>query len=137
MSVGKFVSDAWHRIQGELLPFQAEEVGPPGRMHRRFVAVLDLAEVERHLHYDHRGVGHPPADRRALARAFVAKAVWDLPTTAAPAGRLRHDPTLRRLCGRSPRVGGPRRVYVLPRLRVVRGDAAARADARGFGQGRP
>ncbi len=136
MSLGKFVSDAWHRIQGQLFPFLAGEVGPLGRMHRRFVAVLDLAEVERHLHYDHRGVGHPPSDRSALARALLAKAVWDLPTTAAPAGRLRYDPTPRRLCGRSPRVGGPRRTGVFPGLRVVRGDAAARTHARGAGQGR-
>ncbi len=87
MSVGKFVSDAWHRIQGEPFPFLAEEVGPPGETHRRFVAVLDLARVGRHLHCDHRGVGHPPSDRNALARAFVAKAVRDLPTTAAPVDR--------------------------------------------------
>ena len=100
MSVGEFVSDAWHRFQGELFPFLAEEVGPPGKTHRRFVAVLDLAPVERHVrHHHHRGVGHPPADRNALARAFVAKAVWDLPTTAALIDRLRYDPTLRRLCG--------------------------------------
>ena len=69
MSVGKFVSDAWHRFQGEFFPFLAEEVGPLGEAHRRFVAVLDLAPVERHVLYDHRGVGHPPADRNALARA--------------------------------------------------------------------
>ena len=69
MSVGKFVSDAWHRFQGELFPFLAEEVGPLGEAHRRFVAILDLAPVEGHVRYDHRGVGHPPADRNALARA--------------------------------------------------------------------
>ena len=93
MSVGEFVSEAWHRIQGELFPFLAEEVGPLGESHRRFVAVPGLAPVGRHLHYGHRGVGHPPADRNALARAFVAKAVWDLPTTAALIDRLRYDPT--------------------------------------------
>ena len=97
MSLGKFVSDAWHRFQGELFPFLAEEVGPLGKTHRRFVAVPGLAPVGRHLHYGHRGVGHPPADRNALARAFVAKAVWDLPTTVALIDRLRYDPTLRRL----------------------------------------
>ena len=136
MSVGKFVSDARHRIQGELFPFLAGEVGPLGKTHRRFVAVLELAPVGRHLHYGHRGVGHPPADRNAPARAFVAKAVWDLPTTAALIDRLGYDPTLRRLCGRSPRVGGAERAGPLPRLRVVRGDPAARARARGAGQGR-
>ena len=136
MSVGEFVSDAWHRIQGELFPFLAGEVGLLGERHRRFVAVPGLARVGRHLHYDHRGVGHPPADRNALARALPARAVWDLPTTAALIDRLRYDPTPRRLCGRSPRVGGAERVHVLPRLRVVRGDPAARARARGAGQGR-
>ncbi len=137
MSLGEFVSNARHHIQGELFPFLADEVGPLGETHRQFVAVLDLAPVGRHLHYGHRGVGHPPADRNALARAFVAKAVGDLPTTAALTGRLRYDPTLRRLCGRSPRLGGPRRIHLLPGLRVVRGDPAARARARGAGQGRP
>jgi len=136
MSVGEFVSDAWHRFQGELFPFLAEEVGPLGEIHRRFVAVPGLARVERHLHHDHRGVGHPPADRNALARALLAKAVWDLPTTRALIDRLRYDPTLRRLCGRSPRLGGAERVDVLPRLRVVRGDQASGAGARGPGQGR-
>ena len=136
MSLGEFVSEAWHRIQGELFPFLAGEVGPLGKTHRRFVAVPGLAPVERHLHHDRRGVGRPPADRNALARAFVAKAVWDFPTTAALIDRLGYDPTLRRLCGRSPRVGGAERVDVLPRLRVVRGDPAARARARGAGQGR-
>ena len=136
MSVGEFVSEAWHRFQGELFPFLAGEVGPLGEIHRRFVAVPGLAPVGRHLHYGHRGVGYPPADRNALARAFVAKAVWDLPTTRALIDRLRYDPTLSRLCGRSPRLGNPRRVGLLPGLRVVRGDPAARARARGAGQGR-
>ena len=42
MSVGEFVSEAWHRFQGELFPFLADEVGPLGETHRRFVAVLAL-----------------------------------------------------------------------------------------------
>ena len=136
MSLGEFVSDAWHRIQGELFPFLAEEVGPLGKTHRRFVAVPGLARVGRHLHYGHRGVGHPPADRNALARALPARAVWDLPTTRALIDRLPCDPTPRRLCGRSPGVGGPQRAGPLPGLRAVRGDPAARARARVPGEGR-
>ena len=136
MSVGEFVSDAWHRFQGELFPFLAEEVGPLGETHRRFVSVPGLAPVERHVRHHRGGVGHPPADRNALARAFVAKAVWDLPTTAALIDRLLYDPTLRGLCGRSPGAGGSQRVDLLTRLRVVRGDQAARGRPRGPGQGR-
>ena len=99
MSLRSSISDAWQRFQGELFPSLAGEVGPLGVRHGRFIAVLDLVEVERHVHYSHRGVGNPPADRRALARAFVAKAVWDMPTTVVLVDRLLYDPTLRRLCG--------------------------------------
>ncbi len=99
MSLRSSISDAWQRFQGELLPSLAGEVGPLGVRHTKSVAVLDMVEVERHVHYSHRGVGNPPADRRALARAFVAKAVRDMPTTVVPVDRLLHDPTLRRPVG--------------------------------------
>ena len=45
------------------------------------------------------GPGRPPEDRQALARAFLAKAVFDVPTTRALIERLQIDGTLRRLCG--------------------------------------
>jgi hypothetical protein len=44
-------------------------------------------------------VGCPRQWRLALFLAFLAKAVWDMPTTRALLDRLAHDPTLRRLCG--------------------------------------
>ncbi len=99
MSLRSSISDAWQRFQGELLPALAGEVGPLGVRHGKFIAVLDLVEVERHVHCIHGGVGNPAADRRALARAFVAKAVWDMPTTVVLIDRLRHHPTLRRPVG--------------------------------------
>ena len=43
--------------------------------------------------------GRPPAERAALARAFVAKAVFNLPTTSLLIGMLSADKSLRRLCG--------------------------------------
>jgi len=51
--------------------------------------------------------GRPPADRHALARAFVAKAVLNLPTTLALIERLAADAVLRRLCGWESRRGLP------------------------------
>ena len=43
--------------------------------------------------------GRPLEDRAALARAFLAKAVLNVPTTRGLVERLRADGTLRRLCG--------------------------------------
>ena len=99
MSLGEFVSDAWHRFQGELFPFLADGVGPLGRTHRRFVAVLDLAPVERHLHYDHRGVGHPPADRNAKGckeswrgyKLHIDAADGDIPVSRVLTSASPHD----------------------------------------------
>ena len=46
-----------------------------------------------------RGPGRPPEDRRALARAFVAKAMLGVPTTNALIERLAADKSLRRIFG--------------------------------------
>ena len=89
------LSDFWHRFQGELFPALAEEVGPLLGTHRRFVAALDLGGVEGFVGAP--GGGSPFRGRRALARAFLAKAVWDLPTTRHLIDRLGVDPS--RLCG--------------------------------------
>lgn len=46
-----------------------------------------------------RGIGRKPKPRLHLARAFLAKALWNLPTTRAIIDRLQADTRLRRLCG--------------------------------------
>ena len=45
------------------------------------------------------GVGRPPHDHGALANAFVARAVLELPKTAALIERLQIDRALKRICG--------------------------------------
>ena len=99
MNLGSKLSDFWGRFQGELFPALSEEVGPLLGTPRRFVAALDLVGVEGFVGASGSGPGRPPEDRRALARAFLAKAVWDLPTTRHLIDRLGADPALRRLCG--------------------------------------
>jgi hypothetical protein len=46
-----------------------------------------------------RGRGRPAHDRANIARAFLAKAIFNLPNTRALLDRLAHDAALRRLCG--------------------------------------
>jgi hypothetical protein len=61
--------------------------------------VLELAQIETHLPYIGRVPGRPTAERSAIARAFVAKAVYNLPATEILIDYLDADIKLRRLCG--------------------------------------
>lgn len=63
------------------------------------VEVLELAQIERHLPYTGRVPGRPREDRCAIARAFVAKSVYNMPTTEYLLDRLESDIKLRRICG--------------------------------------
>ncbi len=90
---------SWHHVQADLFPWLDEELGPLGERHRHLVAVLELARVEGFLPRFGGLPGRPAEDRAALARAFAAKAVFNLPTTRALIDRLQVDRTLRRLCG--------------------------------------
>ncbi len=99
MTLSAKLSDFRHRFQGELFPALAEEVGPLLGTYRCFVAAPDLVGVEGFVGAPGSGPGRPPEDRRALARAFPARAVRGLPTTRHLIDRLGVDPALRRLCG--------------------------------------
>ena len=89
----------WYAFQQELFPSLESELGPMGERYELFVTVLELVRVEALLPYFRGQVGRPEEDRAALARAFIAKAVFDVPTTRALIERLEVDGRLRRLCG--------------------------------------
>jgi hypothetical protein len=99
MPLLKLLSSTWCHIQGFLFPQLGEEVGPLTDQHKRVIVVLDVARVEAFVTVWFGLTGRPPADRQALARAFVAKAVLGLPHTNQLIDRLNADKTLRRLCG--------------------------------------
>lgn len=99
MSLREMLSDYWYAFQQELFPRLEGELGPMGERYELFVAVLELVRVEALLPYFRGQVGRPEEDRAALARAFIAKAVFDIPTTRALIERLEVDGRLRRLCG--------------------------------------
>jgi len=99
MPLRETLSTTWSHIQDGLFPWLTEKVGPLTDGHRRVTTVLEVARVETFVEAIWRGPGRPPADRRALARAFTAKAVLDLATTEALIERLAVDKQLRRLCG--------------------------------------
>lgn len=88
----------WHTVQDVLFPFLAEIEEELTPKLKGVATMLEMLQIERFLP-DYRGVGRPAKDRVALARAFIAKAELDLPTTEALIDRLKVDKPLRRLCG--------------------------------------
>ena len=94
------LSQFWNYLQHDLFPFLREEdhlaLSPALE---KVIRVLEFTEIERFIPSSRGCVGRPPKDRVALARAFVAKAVLDLPTTEALIDRLQADQALRRICG--------------------------------------
>ncbi len=94
------LSQFWNHLQHELFPLLREEdhlaLSPALE---QVIRVLEFTQIERFIPSSRGCVGRPPQDRVALARAFVAKAVLDLPTTEALIDRLQADRSLRRICG--------------------------------------
>jgi hypothetical protein len=99
MSLRESLSSYWQKFQGELFPFLEETVGFLTESHQALVAVVDMTRLEAFVPHWHGLPGRPLSERAALARAFVAKAVLNLPTTRMLIERLQADKTLRRLCG--------------------------------------
>jgi len=86
-------------LQGALFPTVQEELGSLTEKHQQLVAVLSMIRIEGLIAGWAGGVGRPAKDRRAMARAFVAKAVYNMSTTRQLLERLAADVALRRICG--------------------------------------
>ena len=86
-------------MQGFLFPRLQEELGPLSLKHQHLIAVLGLVQLETILAPWSNGVGRPSMHRRSIARAFVAKAIFNLNSTRQLLDRLAVDNSLRRLCG--------------------------------------
>jgi hypothetical protein len=86
-------------LAGVLFPTLEQQLGPLSAKHRQLVEILGLAEIESLVSPWMGGVGRPARHRRAMARAFVAKAVLNLGATRQLLDRLAADEVLRRLCG--------------------------------------
>src|SRR3977135_1701601 len=133
MPLRETLTNTWDHIQGFLLPRLREEIGPLTAQHERLVIVLEVARIEAFVQMWPGLPGRPPQDRHALARAFVAKAVLDLPTPWVLIERLAVDAALRRLCGWERASPGPQREHLFSRLRRVRGQQLAEPGSRGLG----
>ena len=93
------LSQTWLNIQSSLFPWLSEELGPLTEKQQDLVTTLEVVRIEEFI-YSSRGFpSRPPQDRTAIARAFVAKTIYNMPTTRALLERLETDSALRRICG--------------------------------------
>ena len=99
MSLLVRLSSYWCAFQQYLFPTIEEDLGPLGERYQLFITVLEFVRVEQQLPSGRSLRGRPQQDRAALARAFIAKAVFQIDTTRALLERLVNDRALRRLCG--------------------------------------
>lgn len=92
----------WNSIQKSLFPELEEVVGQLSEKERDFIRICELCapSLDHEMRpYEWQGKGRPSAERLALAKAFIAKAVYGMHTTEALIEYLRGSSTLRRLCG--------------------------------------
>jgi transposase len=99
MALAKALSQYWFRIQSSLFPWLEEELGEMTEKEQKLVTTLELIRIERFTVYSRSLRGRPLKERAAVARAFVAKAVYNMPTTRVLLDRLASDKKLRRICG--------------------------------------
>jgi len=93
------LSQFWLTIQGTLFPWLQQELGELSEKQKQLIAIFELLSIESFISGSRGQPGRPTEDRRAIARAFVAKAFYNLSTTRQLLERLQSDTSLRRLCG--------------------------------------
>jgi len=99
--VAQGLAQIWREIQVCLLPQLQECLEEPlTRKLRQLIAILEIVRVEEQAVCNQPQYrGRPREDRRPIARAFVAKALYNLPHTELLIEMLKLQPNLRRICG--------------------------------------
>lgn len=96
------LSKMWNKIlnlETSLFPALKEElrIEELSSKESKLIKILDFAEIEKDITIVK--VTNPPKDREEVARAFIAKSVYNMQTTRDLIDRLHIDKTLRILCG--------------------------------------
>ena len=94
------ISHSWVAFQASLFPnlCTCEKEHLTERI-KGFLDVLETVDLDKHLSRGGAWTGRALIDRRSIARAYLAKAFYDLATTDLLIEILRLQPTLRKICG--------------------------------------
>ena len=94
------LSQYWDAIQGGLFPRLEVHFGKPTPRQQHLIQILEVVRVEEHCGYNSfDSIGRPQCDRAAIARSFVAKAIYQIATTELLIEHLKADRILRCICG--------------------------------------
>jgi DNA-binding transcriptional regulator GbsR (MarR family) len=94
------LSKMWLKVrnlENSLFPQLQEQLGILSSKEQKLIKILDFAEIEKNICSTSKT--NPPKDRVQIARAFIAKSVYNFQTTSDLIDRLRIDRSLRILCG--------------------------------------
>jgi len=84
-------------LENCLFPELKEQLGTLSTKEEKLIKILDFAEIEKNITVV--TITNTPKDREEIARAFIAKSVYNMQTTRDLIDRLHSDRVLRVLCG--------------------------------------
>ena len=86
-------------LESSLFPILKEELRLEELSHKeqKLIKILDFAQIEKNITVV--SITNTPKHREEIARAFIAKSVYNIQTTRDLIDRLKNDRTLRVLCG--------------------------------------
>jgi hypothetical protein len=94
------IANFYLNIQKNLFPFIEEELGPLTKKQIKLIRILELVSIEKFIKQaNNRYKGRPAEDRQILARAFVAKTVYNIPKNNQLRDQILSDKVLREICG--------------------------------------
>jgi hypothetical protein len=94
------IAQFWDRVERRLFPHLEECLPAMTEKHRQLVLILEFVRVEDHVPPSWmQRLGRRRKDLKPLARAFVAKMFYNMPTTKSLIDRLHSDKNLRQICG--------------------------------------
>lgn len=94
------LSQIWFEVQQVLFPFIEQQIEEPlTEKMKQLISILELVRIEEMVKVPEYWHGQSPQNRKQIARAFIAKAVYNMNTTRELIDRLKNSPALRRICG--------------------------------------
>ncbi len=94
------LSRIWFNVQGKLFPYPEKTIEEPlTEKLKQLVAILELIRIEDFIRVPSYQHGQSLRYRKNIARAFVAKAVYNMSTARQLIDMLKTSPALRKICG--------------------------------------